>query len=592
MLQNFLHLVNAIKIGSMRTTSLKHSQDYEFHMKKYLETLLELYPGATLSPYQHMALHVGQQLRRFGPTHAWRCFAFERYNHLFQNIDTNNIYVHSVISKFNKAFKSSLEGTVVSEQLKENLNDNSPITGSFSERVCNLLTARFKSEKQNVSNLPIPQFYGRINKYGYSFALSSTSIKDSRIMFTKKPKSGIWSLGSIIQIFSFSSGEGLPGDQTFFCVEEFADITEAEFVLVRGVTRDFPEILGRFFSLQKKTTALVRLDEILGQVCLAQTDYGDSVVQAIPMNKVSPHSCWSPSPYAEADIDDIGAHLRGAPIGSAALCTSKEEEPVPLASPCEEHSLTNGAQTPSAFSSSLSSIGESEHNEVPQSSPQQEDQSVYEKGSLRTIYGMGKRYRVFQSYSNKNRIDRPPAPRSGLTFLDASLYAHVYEDERSEKCAQLWVYSAQSRQWKPVTAGHVQELSKKLYQVQWTDGYGASWTKASRQVWSSEAEPLRSSLEIGARRIPLRVSRQRTRDSVETNPSDRFSMSKHLCLFLLHDATCSEAFCVLDANGDLMSQATPGFENSWVVPSREAHVCSIFCVALTHPDIETEVLFG
>ncbi|KAJ3571363.1 hypothetical protein NP233_g3804 [Leucocoprinus birnbaumii] len=113
-----------------------------------------------------------------------------------------------------------------------------------------------------------------------------------------------------------------------------------------------------------------------------------------------------------------------------------------------------------------------------------------------------------------------------------------------------------------------------------------------QQVWSSEAEPLRSSLEIGARRIPLRVSRQRTRDSVETNPSDRFSMSKHLCLFLLHDATCSEAFCVLDANGDLMSQATPGFENSWVVPSREAHVCSIFCVALTHPDIETEVLFA
>jgi hypothetical protein len=92
MLENFLHLVTAVKIASMRTTSPERAENYEFHMRKYLETLLELYPGIVLTPYQHMALHVGDQLRRFGPTHSWRCFAFERFNHTFQMIETNNRY--------------------------------------------------------------------------------------------------------------------------------------------------------------------------------------------------------------------------------------------------------------------------------------------------------------------------------------------------------------------------------------------------------------------------------------------------------------------------------------------------------------------
>ncbi len=92
MLQNFLHLVTSVKIASMRKTSSDHASDYEFHIQKYLETLLELYPGADVTPYQHMSLHLGDQLRRFGPTHSWRCFAFERFNHIFQNIKTNNIY--------------------------------------------------------------------------------------------------------------------------------------------------------------------------------------------------------------------------------------------------------------------------------------------------------------------------------------------------------------------------------------------------------------------------------------------------------------------------------------------------------------------
>jgi hypothetical protein len=49
-------------------------------------------PGADYGPYQHLALHFGDQLCHFGPTHSWHCFPFERYNYLLQKILTNMIW--------------------------------------------------------------------------------------------------------------------------------------------------------------------------------------------------------------------------------------------------------------------------------------------------------------------------------------------------------------------------------------------------------------------------------------------------------------------------------------------------------------------
>ncbi|KAJ3567228.1 hypothetical protein NP233_g6497 [Leucocoprinus birnbaumii] len=297
MLRNFLHLVNAVKLGSMRITSIKHSEDYEFHMKKYLETLLELYPGAALSPYQHMALHVGQQLRVLDPPMLgavllssgqmektmFRKFCMMQNLRSLLNEVTLPSSVHSIIEEFDKTFNSNVKGTLLSERLNEALR-GVPIEGSLSLAARNLLIKRFKSESRKILNLPQPQLYCRIYTHGYSFAISTVSLKDSRIMFTKK-KSGKWSLGSITEVFSLPSRGGLSGDDLFFCVENFADVTEAEYIPVRTVVTDFPEVLGQFFSLSKKTAALVRLDEILGQVCLGQTDYGDRVFQALPMKK-------------------------------------------------------------------------------------------------------------------------------------------------------------------------------------------------------------------------------------------------------------------------------------------------------------------
>ncbi|KAJ3493779.1 hypothetical protein NLJ89_g10940 [Agrocybe chaxingu] len=89
MLDNFLQLVTAVKLASMRSMTEDRIRGYADNMHAYLDTLRDLFKGTTLTPYQHLSLHFPSFLRRFGPTHSWRCFTFERYNFLLQNIPTN-----------------------------------------------------------------------------------------------------------------------------------------------------------------------------------------------------------------------------------------------------------------------------------------------------------------------------------------------------------------------------------------------------------------------------------------------------------------------------------------------------------------------
>ncbi|EIW83734.1 hypothetical protein CONPUDRAFT_150798 [Coniophora puteana RWD-64-598 SS2] len=91
MLQNFAHLVAAGKFAMKRTMTPAYIERYRFHMKSYLNGLLDphLYPGIVFAPTHHLCLHLADLLENFGPVHSWRCFPFERYNYLLQNIPTN-----------------------------------------------------------------------------------------------------------------------------------------------------------------------------------------------------------------------------------------------------------------------------------------------------------------------------------------------------------------------------------------------------------------------------------------------------------------------------------------------------------------------
>lgn len=89
-LSNFMDLVEAIRLSSLRNITSAQITQYEKYIHRYLRKLLDLYPGTSIAPYQHLSLHFGEHLRRWGPTHSWRCFAFERFNGLMQSVQTNS----------------------------------------------------------------------------------------------------------------------------------------------------------------------------------------------------------------------------------------------------------------------------------------------------------------------------------------------------------------------------------------------------------------------------------------------------------------------------------------------------------------------
>ncbi|KAJ3566227.1 hypothetical protein NP233_g7126 [Leucocoprinus birnbaumii] len=309
MLENFLHLVTAVKLGSLRTTSSQRAELYEYHMSCYLRSLLELYPGTKITPYQHMAMHIGQQLRRFGPTHAWRCYAFERFNHIFQVIQTNNIYgqmektmfmrfcmmqnlcnivhratlpprLHAFIDHFNKTFGNKISGTLFSDQGYDVHEETKGKNSWVSNEVKELFVHRYLSWKTKFPVLPshLAKTYRRLHYNGLTLATTDCSAKDSHIMARRRTEGLGWAACRIIEIFSLSSD----ADGIFIYAEEFKKAMGLE---IRAPFTEFPIILGGLFSLQSPSCVILRLDEVLGQFCLAETDYGLDVFQAIPMEK-------------------------------------------------------------------------------------------------------------------------------------------------------------------------------------------------------------------------------------------------------------------------------------------------------------------
>ena len=89
MLTNFMNLITAVRIASMRVTNDEYIALYDHHIFSYVSGILELYKDADTKPNHHLSLHLGHFSQRFGPVHAYRTFAFERINHMMQKMKTN-----------------------------------------------------------------------------------------------------------------------------------------------------------------------------------------------------------------------------------------------------------------------------------------------------------------------------------------------------------------------------------------------------------------------------------------------------------------------------------------------------------------------
>lgn len=89
LLQNFMHLVTAVRIANMRVSSPIQVQAYHRTIKLYVEGIKELFPYDKLKPVVHAAFHVGDGLELFGPTHSHSAPFYERYINFLHGIKTN-----------------------------------------------------------------------------------------------------------------------------------------------------------------------------------------------------------------------------------------------------------------------------------------------------------------------------------------------------------------------------------------------------------------------------------------------------------------------------------------------------------------------
>ncbi|KAI6098684.1 hypothetical protein F5141DRAFT_1010583, partial [Pisolithus sp. B1] len=89
MLNNYMHLITAIHIASLRSTSRGLASHYTDHFKHYLLGVLDLYKEAKLQLVHHACLHFEQLLVGLGPVHSWRAWAFEYFNYRLQRTKTN-----------------------------------------------------------------------------------------------------------------------------------------------------------------------------------------------------------------------------------------------------------------------------------------------------------------------------------------------------------------------------------------------------------------------------------------------------------------------------------------------------------------------
>ncbi|KZS95025.1 hypothetical protein SISNIDRAFT_409168, partial [Sistotremastrum niveocremeum HHB9708] len=90
MLDHFMELVNMVNMAHFQELNEATIESYRLSTIAYLTGIKSLFPDQTLVPNHHASMHLPELFRRFGPVHAWRTFAFERYNGMMQSINHNS----------------------------------------------------------------------------------------------------------------------------------------------------------------------------------------------------------------------------------------------------------------------------------------------------------------------------------------------------------------------------------------------------------------------------------------------------------------------------------------------------------------------
>ena len=90
LLSNFMDLTSAIQLATQRSITPQIIEDHEQLITRYLSEMKALFKGNKIQPIHHVALHTGEFLRLFGPTHAVQAFGGERFLEVLGMQNVNN----------------------------------------------------------------------------------------------------------------------------------------------------------------------------------------------------------------------------------------------------------------------------------------------------------------------------------------------------------------------------------------------------------------------------------------------------------------------------------------------------------------------
>ena len=99
MLNHTMLLIAAVRLALCTVTDKAIAERYLENIKDYVHDLQQIYPEAPLVPNYHMAFHIYDFLRLFGPAYSWWTFPYERLIGQLQCTSTSNRFGMSKIHK-------------------------------------------------------------------------------------------------------------------------------------------------------------------------------------------------------------------------------------------------------------------------------------------------------------------------------------------------------------------------------------------------------------------------------------------------------------------------------------------------------------
>ncbi|KAJ6562025.1 hypothetical protein B0H19DRAFT_1259646 [Mycena capillaripes] len=117
----------AVQSANFKTTDVDISRVYDETFREYMIGIAKLFKEDNITPSQHSAFHIGENLREFGPQHSRGAQFYERYIHLLQRQNTN--------LKFGEMEATFMNSTARAANLKAILTDNAEIRSHASEAI-------------------------------------------------------------------------------------------------------------------------------------------------------------------------------------------------------------------------------------------------------------------------------------------------------------------------------------------------------------------------------------------------------------------------------------------------------------------------